>query len=177
MISIPVIMTSRLRLRGHRREDLADCAAMWADPGVTRFITGKPSTEQQTWSRLLAYLGHWETMGFGYFVIEERASGRFAGEVGLADFKRDLAPSMRGTPELGFALAPRVHGSGYATEAARAVLEWADAYLDCERTGCIVNPQNVASLRVAEKCGYVPLEHGVYNEQPITLLTRARHRP
>ncbi len=99
---------------------------MWADPIVTKYISGRPSTVQQTWSRLLTYVGHWNLMGFGYWAIEEKSSGDFVGEAGLADFKRDIAASMKGSPELGFALVPRVHGKGYATEAVRGVLSWAD---------------------------------------------------
>ena len=171
---IPVIETARLRLRAHRREDLPDCVAMWADPNVVRLITGKPSTEQQTWARLLTYLGHWETMGFGYWLAQERESGAFVGEVGLADFKRDVAPWMRGLPDIGFALASRFHGRGFATEAAQSVLAWADANLEFDRTLCVIDPANAASLRVAEKCGYEIIERGMYNEQPTLFLARAR---
>ncbi|MFZ1017693.1 MAG: GNAT family N-acetyltransferase, partial [Candidatus Cybelea sp.] len=85
-----------MRLRGHRKDDLAACVAMWADPIVTKYISGRPSTVQQTWSRLLTYVGHWNLMGFGYWAIEEKSSGDFVGEAGLADFKRDIAASMKG---------------------------------------------------------------------------------
>ncbi len=170
--AIPVLETARLRLRGHRYGDLDDCGAMWSDPAVTRFITGKPSTPQQTWMRLLSYIGHWSLMSFGYWVIEDRTSSDFVGEVGLADFKRDIVPSMQGCPELGFAIASKWHGKGYATEAAQAVVNWADAKLQCAKTVCLINPQNAASLRVVEKCGYQIFDRGVYNEQPTLFLSR-----
>lgn len=111
-------------------------------------------------------------MGFGYWVVEEKASGEFVGEVGFADFKRDIAPSMRGSPELGFALASCFHGKGYATESVRAALCWADAYIPNPRTVCLVNPQNLASLRVVKKCGYEPFEQSVVNEKPVLFLSR-----
>jgi RimJ/RimL family protein N-acetyltransferase len=171
-ISIPVIETPRLRLRAHRYDDLPHCVAMWADPNVTRFIGGRASTERQTWTRLLSYLGHWALMGFGYWVIEEKASADFIGEVGFADFKRDVAPPMKGKPELGFALAVPFHGKGYATEAVRAALTWADAHLAYPATVCMINPQNLASLGVAQKCGYEVFERGLYNEQPVLFLSR-----
>lgn len=173
MISTPVIETPRLRLRGHRYDDLPHCVAMWADPNVTRFIGGRASTEQQTWTRLLSYLGHWALMGFGYWAIEEKASGDFIGEVGLADFKRDIAAPMKGKPELGFALASPFHGRGYATESVRAALTWADAHLAYPTTVCLINPQNLASLRVAQKCGYEVFERSLYNGQPVLFLSRA----
>jgi RimJ/RimL family protein N-acetyltransferase len=172
VVAVPVIETERLRLRGHRCSDLADCAAMWSDPTVTKFIGGKPSTVQQTWMRLLSYIGHWSLMGFGYWVIEEKDSNAFVGEIGLADFKRDIAASMTDRPELGFALTPTYHGRGYASEAVGAVLSWADAIPPYRNTVCLINPQNLASVRVAEKCGYVIFEQSAFNDQPVLFLAR-----
>ncbi len=151
---IPLLETDRLRLRGHRMEDFLPSAAMWADAGVTRFIGGRPFTEEEIWARFLRYSGLWQFLGFGYWAVEERATGRFVGEVGFADFKREVEPSIQGIPELGWALAPEAQGKGFATEAARAALEWSDVQLKAGRTVCLINPDNVASIRVAEKCGF-----------------------
>ena len=74
----PVIETKRLRLRGHRAADLPACAAMWAKEGVTRFIGGKPLTEEETWLRILRYAGHWALLGFGYWVVEEEDNWRIS---------------------------------------------------------------------------------------------------
>jgi hypothetical protein len=98
---IPVIETNRLILRGHRLDDFSDCVAMWSDPIVTRFIGGKPFSEEETWARLLRYAGHWSMMDFGYWAIEEKDTHSFVGESGFADFKRDIEPSIKGMPELG----------------------------------------------------------------------------
>src|SRR5579864_5518349 len=91
-LEVPVLETERLRLRGHRLEDFVQSAAMWGDPKVTQYIGGKPLTEEECWTRLLRYAGHWSLLGFGYWVAEEKASGNFVGEVGFADYKRDLQP-------------------------------------------------------------------------------------
>jgi RimJ/RimL family protein N-acetyltransferase len=171
-VMIPVIETPRLLLRGHGYDDLPACVAMWSEPDVTKFITGRASTEAQTWARLLSYLGHWQLMGFGYWAIVDKASGAFAGEAGLADFKRPVAASMKVGPELGFALASAFHGKGIATEAAHAVLAWADANLPVRTTVCLINPANAASLRVVEKCGYTVFEESTYAEQPALFLAR-----
>ena len=168
----PVIETARLRLRAHRLEDFEDSFAMWTDPAVTRFIGGKPSTEQQAWSRLLGYVGHWALMGFGYWAVEEKATGRFAGELGFANFKRDIAPSMRDVPELGWALASPFHGQGYATEAVRAAVAWGDVRFESARTVCLIDPANLASIRVAEKCGYAVFERTRFNERETLFLAR-----
>lgn len=168
----PIIETERLRLRPHRIEDFAPSAAMWSDPGVTRYIGGKPSTAQQTWLRLLAYAGHWQFLGFGYWAIEEKSTGAFAGEAGFADFKREIAASMQGVPELGWALAPRFHGRGLGTEAVRAAVAWADEVLKAPRTVCLIDPENAASIRVAEKCGYRVFERATFNERPTLFFSR-----
>jgi RimJ/RimL family protein N-acetyltransferase len=171
-VSVPPIETDRLRLRGHRLDDFADAFAMYSDPAVTRFIGGKPSTEQQTWSRLLGYAGHWALLRFGYWVVEEKASGRFAGELGFANFRRDIEPSMRDAPELGWVLASHAHGKGYATEALRAAIAWGDVRFERARTVCLINAENVASIRVADKCGYREFERGRFNDQPTIFFER-----
>jgi RimJ/RimL family protein N-acetyltransferase len=172
--AIPELDTERLLLRAHRREDFADCAAMWADPEVVRFIGGKPSTGEQSWARLLRYLGHWTVMGYGFWAIEERRSGRFVGELGFADFRRDITPGLEGTPEAGWALAPWAHGQGYATEALRAALGWGDMHLPASKTLCLITEGHAASVRVAHKCGYEEFRRQDYLGDRVILLGRRR---
>ncbi len=150
----PVLVTDRLRLRAHERGDLAPAAAMWADPAIIRHIGGKAFSREEVWSRILRYAGLWALLGYGYWAIEERSSGDFVGEIGLADFERDLDPSPGALPELGYAIAPAAQGRGYATEAVRTVLAWADAHLPDPASCCLIDPDNLPSRRVAEKCGY-----------------------
>jgi RimJ/RimL family protein N-acetyltransferase len=173
---VPVLETERLRLRGHRSDDLANCAAMWADPVVVRHTVGKPLTEEESWRRLLSYVGHWALMGFGFWVVEEKASGKFVGEVGFVDYKRDIEPSLKGVPEIGWVLASRAHGKGYATEAVLAVVAWGDAKFKVSaggtRTACIIQPENVASIRVAEKCGYREFARTNYKAHPVLMFER-----
>lgn len=148
---------------------------MWADPVVTRFITGKPSTDQQTWFRMLSFAGLWSILGYGYWLVEERASGEFVGEIGFADFKREVEPEMTGAPELGWAFAAPFHGRGYATEAVRAATAWGDDHLDSARTICLVDPANIASLRVAVKCGYRECRRTSLVEKTVICLERIAH--
>ena len=174
----PAIDTERLTLRGHTLADFADCAAMWADPDVTRHIGGRPSTEEEAWTRLLRYVGHWTLLGFGYWVVRDKASNRVVGEVGFADFKRAMDPPLDGAPEIGWVLATWAHGNGFATEAARAAVRWGEARFGAVRTVCIIDPDNVASIRVAEKCGYTEALRTTYKGHPTILFRRepARNR-
>jgi RimJ/RimL family protein N-acetyltransferase len=168
----PVIETERLLLRGHRHGDLANSAAMWCDPLVYRYISGKPAPERDLWARLLRYAGHWALLGFGYWLVEERGTGRFIGEVGFADTMREIDPSLKGMPEIGWVLASSMHGMGYGTEAVRAALAWGDAHFGSSRTACIVAPENGASLRLAEKFGYRELTRTTYMGDPTIMFIR-----
>lgn len=145
---------------------------MWGDAAVTRFIGGRASTPQQCWSRMLTYRGMWPLLGYGYWAVEEKNSGLYIGEAGFADFKRDIIPAMQNVPELGFALVPPMHGKGYATEAARAVLVWGDAHLPSARTVAMVHQDNAVSQRVLDKVGYCVFERTVFADQPALFLER-----
>ena len=171
-VELPTLETPRLKLRGHRLEDFIHSAAMWADPLVTLYIGGKPLTEEESWTKFLRYAGHWALLGFGYWVVEEKATGNFAGEIGFADYKRDLQPSLNGAPEIGWVLASQVHGKGYATEAVRAAVAWGDANFQSPRTACIIAPENLASIRVALKCGYRDVEPATYKGKPTLMYVR-----
>ena len=170
--NVPDIETERLFLRGHRMEDLDSCAAMWGDPEVTRYIGGKPSSREEVWSRILRYAGHWLWLGFGFWAVEEKATGQFIGEIGFADFKRSIEPTIDGLPEIGWVLIPSMHGKGYATEAVREVTVWGDARFESSPTVCLIHPDNLPSLRVAAKSGYRELQRTTYKEQPTIILSR-----
>jgi len=169
---IPSLETERLILRPHRREDFESCAVLWANPDVVRYIGGKPFTREEVWARLLRYVGHWQWLGFGFWALEEKATGRFAGELGFAEFMRDLDPPTVGIPEVGWLLAPHAHGKGYATEAVRAVVAWGDARFNGGRTICLIDPENAASIRVAEKCGYAQAQQVIYKNHATCLFER-----
>src|SRR5258708_26581689 len=172
-IDVPILATARLTLRAHRTDDLGACAAMWADPAVTRLMGGKSFTPEEVWARLLRYAGLWSMLGFGYWAIEETATGRFVGELGFADFRRAVVPSLD-APELGWVLATAAHGHGYATEAVGGVLAWADARF--ARTVCIIQPDNHASLRVAAKCGFAEQWRTAYKDHTTIVLARTPSR-
>jgi RimJ/RimL family protein N-acetyltransferase len=161
-----LLETDRLIMRPHVRADFDESYDMWSDPEVIRFIGGQPFSREEVWARLLRYAGHWALMGFGYWVVRDKQSGRFLGEVGFADFQRQIDPPLEGTPEIGWALMPASHGRGYATEAVRAALRWADAQWPSVDTACIIAPDNTASLRVAQKCGYMEWVRTSYKGKP-----------
>jgi RimJ/RimL family protein N-acetyltransferase len=111
-------------------------------------------------------------MGYGLFAIEEKETGRFVGEVGLGDFRRDLGPDFDGVPEAAWTIARWAQGHGYATEAAAAAHAWMEVRVNATRTVCIIHPSNESSLRVAAKLGYVPFGERSYRGYSVLMLER-----
>ncbi len=172
MTTVPTVETERTILRAHRLDDFDDYAAMWADPAVTRFIGGKPRTREESWIRFLRHPGMWSMIGYGFWAIEEKTSGRFIGEAGFHDLKRDLGPSIEGTPEAGWGLIPSAHGKGIASEVIGGILGWAKDRPGFEKTVCIIDPENRASLVVSAKLGYREVTRTIYHDAPTILLER-----
>jgi len=144
---------------------------MWADPAVTRYISGRAFNREEVWARLLRYAGHWLWMEYGFWAIEDKATGGFAGELGFAEFERQMQPKLD-MPEAGWVLAKAFHGRGYGAEALEAVLQWADPRMPA--TTCLIHPDNRASLRLAAKCGYREQSQTVYKGQETVILQRRR---
>jgi RimJ/RimL family protein N-acetyltransferase len=145
---------------------------MWGDPSVTKYIGGRPFSREEVWARLLRYAGHWEWMGYGFWLIEEIRTKRFVGEVGMADFKRDLEPPLNQGIEVGWALATDAHGLGYATEALMAVIKWQQSQAFARGLCCLIHPDNTASIRLATKCGFDELRRTFYKGHLTTVMAR-----
>jgi RimJ/RimL family protein N-acetyltransferase len=175
-MDVPAIETPRLRLRGHRLSDFPDCAAMWGDAVVTRYIGGRPFTTEETWARFVRYAGFWQLLGYGFWAAEEKATGVFVGELGFANFNREMQPPLGDVPEAGWVFASAVHGKGYATEAMRAAVGWIDGQVASGHTACIIDPGNLQSIRVAEKCGYGEERRSEYKGSPVIVFTRSTRR-
>ena len=172
----PVLETRRLLLTGHTIDMFEPLLAMWSDPEVVKHIGGKPSTARESWMRMLSYRGLWPILGYGYWAICEKQTGRYVGDLGFADFHRDIEPSIRGVPEAGWALPTYAHGRGFATEALTAALAWLEGQVRCERSVCLISPDNLASIRVAEKLGYRHSMSVSLNDRETLVFARAGTR-
>jgi RimJ/RimL family protein N-acetyltransferase len=144
-----ILKTDRLILREWRLDDLEAFAAMSADPNVMQFLTvdGKPDSRFGAWRALCGMVGHWQLRGFGLFAVVERSTGAFVGRIG---------PWMpEGWPdfEIGWTLCSEHWGRGYATEAVNACLAYAFNELGRPHISSFILPENVRSIRVAERVG------------------------
>ena len=172
MTKPPTIETARLILRAHRLEDFEAHAALWGDPVVTRFIGGVPQTCEQAWVRLLRHAGMWQMLGFGFWAVTDKESGKLIGEAGFHDLKRDVTPSLDGTLEAGWGFLPEIHGKGIATEVVAALVAWGEANHPGRRMTCLIDPRNVASIRVAEKHGFREYARSTYHGASMILFQR-----
>ncbi|MGE0179383.1 MAG: GNAT family N-acetyltransferase [Sphingomonas sp.] len=172
MTAAPVIETARLTLRPFRAGDVEGQAAMMGDPIVTRHLGGQPFAREDAWRKLACGAGMWDLFGYGYWAVEQRDGKRFIGQVGFADFKRAMTPSIEGLPEMGWLFAADTFGRGYATEAVNAGLAWIDAALAPAEIVAIIDCDNGASIRVAEKAGFAARETARYRDEPILLFRR-----
>ena len=170
-LNIPILTTPRLILRGHKLEDLDAMVAIWNDPIVRRFFHSRPNAREDIWAQLLRHFGCWAALGYGMWAIEDRHTGEYVGTGGVFDVKRGIDPALEDIPEAGWTLASRCHGNGLATEAMQAALSWTDAHLG-HRVFCITAPANVASIRVAEKCGFRHWRETIYKEDPTLIFVR-----
>src|SRR5579871_4561235 len=110
--------TPRLQLRAPKLGDLDPAYEMWSDPIVFRYTGGTPRPREEVWRRLLANVGTWTLFGYGSWMIEDRKTGAFLGQIGFLEAMREMTPAFAaGEIEAGWSLSPRCHGQGLASEA------------------------------------------------------------
>lgn len=172
MAAVPVLETTRLRLRGYKVDDFPAFYAMSQHPDFYRYLTPEPLSAEEVWKILLRSAGHWALLGFGFWAVEDKATSQYVGHIGFLNMKRDLEPPLGDAPEIGWVLSPEVHGQGYASEAVTAALAWARQHFGPVRTVCIIDPDNAPSLRVAARFGYREYVRDTYHGKPIVLLER-----
>jgi len=142
-----VLETERMVLRRMDTADVDDLMGIFADPVAMRhYPATKTRAEAEEWVRWT--LGSYREHGFGQWVAILKKSREFAGQCGLT------VQEVGGTEEveIGYLFLRKFWGRGLATEAARAVRDHGFA-LGYGRLVSIIDPQNLASRRVAEKTG------------------------
>jgi RimJ/RimL family protein N-acetyltransferase len=140
--------TERLVLRQFRESDFDAYAEICGDPEVMRFIGEfKPMDRGMAWRSMATQLGHWQLRGYGMWAVEEKATGRMMGRVGL--WKPEGWPGL----EVGWMLHRACWGRGFATEAGRAAIDAAFREPGVDHLISIIHPENAASIRVAERLG------------------------
>ena len=175
----PRIETERLVLRSWRKDDFRPYHAIVSHPEVHKHFGPKPMSAEDCWRRLTASVGGWQFNGFGTWAVETRADSRLIGNAGLhrADYFqitawRGLDPEFGEEPEMGWMFAAETHGKGMASEACRAVLDWAEANLEPTPIWAMIAPANEPSFRLAERLGFERLHEVTYHDDPTVILRR-----
>ena len=142
----PTLETDRLLLRPPAIEDLDPWAEMMADEETARYIGGVMK-RPVVFRALATMVGHWQLLGYGMFSVIEKESGRWIGRLGPWN------PEGWPAPEVGWSLSRAFWGKGYASEGARAAMEWAFEHLGWEDMIHCVHPDNHNSINLAKRMG------------------------
>lgn len=177
--------TARLALRPFVESDLEFVDELHRDPLVSRYLgEGRPRTrtENEVWlERTLAAT----RVGCGQCVVVRRDTGEAIGRCGLTPYYRaptepsevsadpgDLGTDALAFLELGYTLARRAWGMGFATEAAAAVLREAPRGAPILS---LIHVDNTSSMGVAHRLGFVPRHDARWRNQPMRLFGPAEH--
>ncbi len=139
--------TDRLIMRMWRNEDFEPYLQLCSDPDVMRYLGGKPLDRLEAWRNMAFIVGHWQLLGYGHWAVEEKATGAFVGRIGF------MNPEGWPAFELGWTLARKFWGRGYASEGARRALTYAFDELDRDHVISLIDPLNTNSIKVAERLG------------------------
>jgi RimJ/RimL family protein N-acetyltransferase len=146
-----ILDTDRLILRELSLEDAPFILELVNEPSWLRFIGDRGVRDLDSARAYLEKgpIAMYARHGFGLYKVELKEDGTPMGMCGL--IKREGLPDA----DIGFAFFPRFWGSGYAREAALAVLTYSGTKLGLKRILAIVNPDNVSSIKLLEKLGFV----------------------
>src|SRR5262249_52278199 len=147
LVELPhlICQTNRLAVREFTMNDLEPLTAMHLDPDVCRFIGLR--TPEQTRNVLIEWIAAYRSRGFAKWAVVLRETGQLIGRCGITPEEYESISE----PELGWTFARAHWGFGYTTEAAAAVMKYWFEVLKFPRIISLIDPQNVASQRVAER--------------------------
>lgn len=140
------IETERLLLRPPQAQDFDAFAMLMGDDATAHFIGGA-QPRPVAWRSFLSMAGAWMVQGFGMFSVIERDSGRWLGRIG------PWYPEGWPGTEVGWGMLREAQGSGYATEAASASIDYAFETLGWSEVVHIIHPDNHPSKKVAARVG------------------------
>lgn len=144
------ITTDRLTLRPFERNDEEAAFAFFSDPDVMRFSLNGPHTSRKpTEDFIIENMNRQDRVGYSIWAVIETETDDLIGMCGLAEFSHGI-PGI----ELAYRLRKDRWGQGYASEAGQASVDYSFTKLKLDRLIAAVEPDNIASVSVLEKCGF-----------------------
>ena len=153
-----LVETNRLGFRLLQKEDIGYLFGLESDPEVQKFSPSGSKTYEQTEAVINEFISDYEANGLPCFLLFDLVSDEFIGRAGFILWES-------GDTEVGYSLHKKFWGKGYATEVLALLLEWAQKNIATDYISACSEADNLASLRVLEKCGMEyyksDIEHGV----------------
>lgn len=158
-----ILQTARLTLEPITEQHYEGLRKLNSDPLVMHFLNGgTPETEEATRAMIARVMTAWAAWGYSWWALIASDSGELVGAACLQHLDRDPAKPR----EIGWRLASEAWGKGYASEAARAIVEFAFEVVGADELYAVADPDNAASIKVMERLGmrYVGIE--TYYDEP-----------
>lgn len=166
-----MIETARLLLRKYEPHDIDAVLSLTSDELIRRFVGNLPNSREDAWQRILRSAGHWSLFGYGPLAVVDKKTDRILGEVGAAHFQRGVDPRLDSAPEASWLFAKECQGRGLASEAMSALLEWLAHTAGQPCCGCLIEPDNTSSVRLAQKMGFRLVDQVSYRNKQFDLFT------
>ena len=145
-----ILETPRLILCHQVIKDLDDLWALYCNPNITKYIPDAPRSREEAQEELEWHMhGHPKHPELGLWATIHKETGKFIGRCGLLPWTIEEQYDV----EVAYTLAQEYWGQGLATEVAKAILQYGFETLYLSRLICLIDPENIASQRVAEKMG------------------------
>lgn len=145
-----ILETRRLILRHQTLSDLDDLYALYCDPEIVKYIPDAPRNYEETREELEWHMnGHPRHPEYGLWATIHKETGKFIGRCGLLPWTIDGQDEV----EVAYLISKAYWGQGLGTEAAQAILDYGFNQLNLTRLVCLIDQDNLASIKVAEKIG------------------------
>ncbi len=145
-----ILETDRLILRHQIPADLNELWALYQDSEIIKYIPDAPQSREEAKEELEWHMhGHPKYPEFGLWATIHKETGKFIGRCGLLPWMIDGHNEV----EIAYTIAREYWGQGLATEAAQGILKYGFGKLNLARLICLIDPENIASQKVAEKIG------------------------
>jgi RimJ/RimL family protein N-acetyltransferase len=145
-----ILETTRLILRHQVIEDLDDLWALYQNPNITRYIPDAPRSREEAREELEWHMhGHPRRPELGLWATTHKETGRFIGRCGLLPWEIEGVQEV----EVAYTISEGFWGKGLASEAARGIVQYAFDDLNLTRLVCLIEPENIASQKVAQRMG------------------------